>query len=814
MGYLDFYFIRRTIMKKLLLLLLALVIALFAFVGCDRNEPEDPNDNDQQPHEHTFALTNTVEPTCTARGTYTFACECGETQTEQFGELAEHTFELVSSVDPTCTAVGTKSYECSCGEKKTEDFGEKAEHDFELSSSVAPTCAKAGSDEYKCKNCTETKSETVAATGEHTFELTSTRKATCVKLARNTYTCSVCKEKKYEEFGEYGDHSLAVSKKVDATCTEDGYAEYMCWNCSYTSSEVLTAPGHSFGPSVEMSRLIPCENANCSYAKFPEGSGKYKNIIVYKFSEEDIARFDALYAELDAIISAADAYDATLHAYAEGTDLHKAYLAMEAKYEELYDVLEYVVSQYQIAQIEYHMDMKNEEKKATMDYMSTTRGDLIAEFYSFSEPLYDSMFREYYYYGMTEPEIKAFIFDSNAVADPEYKALIDSNTQIELEYDALSAPERGDEVLRLYAQFVENNKRIAEIMGYDNYLEYAYENVYDRDYSYEDVQIIADYVKKYISPLFIDSINKWYKISGYTEQFLNQVQSSFFKVYEANDVLNDYIDILAFNSNPDKQITFSDELNSLISDGNVFLGEYEGAYVTYLYEINVPIAYFGPGYNNPFTVAHEFGHYMNEVYNESEYSQSYDLLEMHSQGNEMLYLAYLKDVLNQTAFYQTETYTMVNMLNTIVIALAVDTFEQAVYTDYYDGAYAAQIMADNTITYDEYDLLFQSVIEDFGATGYLTEEYWRYVVIHAPCYYVSYSVSALSVLQLYPKANENFDAAVDSYLKLFTYTDTLDEDGYMDTEAVLEYAGLYSYTDEELYKSIYEYFRPNVAKPE
>ena len=643
---------------------------------------------------------------------------------------------------------------------------------------------------------------------EHDFALTSSTPPTCVKLGVNIYSCS-CGETKSEEYGELAEHKLTVASETVATCTEDGKIEYMCWKCPYRKTEVTPATGHKMGVSVEMSRLIPCENENCSYAVFPEGNGKYKNIIVYKFSDDDIARFDGLYAELDAIISAADDYDATLHAYAEGTELHEAYLAMEAKYEELYDVLEYVVSQYQIAQIEYHMDMRNEEKKAIMDYMSTTRSDLVAEFYSFSEPLYASMFREYYYYGMTEQEIKAFIFESNAVADPEYKALVDSNTQIELEYDAIANPKKDEAVLNLYAQFVENNKKIAKIMGYDNYLEYAYENVYDRDYSYQDVQIIADYVKEYIAPLFIDSLNKWNKISGYTEQFLNQVQSNFFEIYESNDILNDYIDLLAFDSNPDKQISFSDELNSLISDGNVFLGEYDGAYVTYLYEINVPIAYFGPGYNNPFTVAHEFGHYMNEIYNDNEFSQSYDLLEMHSQGNEMLYLAYLKGVLNQTALYQTETYNMLNMLNTIVIALAVDTFEQAVYTDYYDGAYSAEIMADNTITYDEYDLLFKSVIEDFGATGYLTEEYWRYVVIHAPCYYVSYSVSALSVLQLYPKANEDFDAAVDSYLKLFTYTDTLEEDGYMDTEAVLEYAGLYGFTDEELYKSIYEYFRPD-----
>ncbi len=830
-------------MKKLLLLLVALMFTLFAFASCGVLEQ---NGIILPGHEHNFELKDTTQPTCTSKGVYTYECVCGELTTEEFGEFAEHEYELSAIVEPTCTELGTKTYKCSCGaeknekygdlsahkyelsstieptcaelgtktykcscgKEKSESFGELKEHDFEFISQTDPTCTEDGSSEYKCKNCTATKTEVISATGEHSFELTNTRKPNCSRLGRYTYTCSVCNTKEYEEFGEYTDHDLAVEKKVDATCTEDGWAKYMCWNCSYKETVVLTAPGHALTDAVEMSRLRYCQNANCSYTEFPQGTGKYKDVIVYSYTDEDSARFDRIYAELEEIINAADPYDASLHGYAEGTDLHKAYIEMDNKYTELYDVLNYITSQYQIAQIEYHMDIKNEEKSAAMDAISKIRTDLVAKFYNFSEPIYNSMFREYYYYGMTEAEIKAFIFDSNAVSNAEYKALVDSNNEIELLYDAISNPASSPEVLELYGRFVENNKKIAELMGYDNYLEYAYESVYGRDYSYEDVKVIASYVKEYISPVFLDTLEKWNKISGYNPEFLNQVDVSFFEVYEANDRLNNYIDLLEFTSNPDKSYTFSDELNSLISDGNVFLGNYDGAYVTYLYGLNLPIAYFGPGYNTSFTVAHEFGHYMNEIYNSDASGQSYDLLEMHSQGNEMLYLAYLNNVLNQTARYQTETYTMVNMLNTIVIALAVDTFEQAVYTDSYDGAYSAEIMADGKITTDEYDLLFKSVIEDFGVTGSLTETYWRYVTIHAPCYYVSYSISALSVLQLYPKAREDFDAAKDSYLKLFTYTDTLEEDEYMTTEEVLQYAGLYSYTDEELYKTIYYYFRP------
>ena len=39
-----------------------------------------------------------------------------------------------------------------------------------------------------------------------------------------------------------------------------------------------------------------------------------------------------------------------------------------------------------------------------------------------------------------------------------------------------------------------------------------------------------------------------------------------------------------------------------------------------------------------------------------------------------------------------------------------DCFEQAIYLDSYDGCYSDVIMADGTITEDEYDLLYVSCI--------------------------------------------------------------------------------------------------------
>ena len=649
----------------------------------------------------------------------------------------------------------------------------------------------------------------------HDFVLVNEKAPTCLGNGVSKYECE-CGESKIEIGDPAKGHTYATSKYVAPTCHSDGTHEEKCVDCGWKRSETLPATGeHVYDESVEASRIIKCSTEYCSSVYIREFDGKYKEEIRYVFSESDLEKFNTIHAELEAIIDAADAYDPALHAYREGTELHRQYLAMEAKYEELYECLEYVVSQYQIAQIEYHCAMEgegSEEALANFEYISELRTALVADFYIFSEPIYNSMYREFYYYGMTEQEILAFIFDSNAVSNPEYKALVDRNNEIEVEFNALANPAMSDSVPTLYAEFVANNNKIAALMGYENYLEYAYENMYDRDYSYQDVAEIADYVKQYIAPLYIATYDKWMALKSGgglgdadINQYYNQVSDSFFETYESNRLLNDYIDLLAFTSNPDKNMSFSDEFNSLFTDGNLFRGDYDGAYVTSLYGLNIPVAYFGPGYDTPFTVVHEFGHYMNDKYSGGLYNQSYDLLEMHSQGNEILYLAYLQNQLRPVGYQLVETYNLLVMLDTIVTSLAVDAFEQAVYTNTYDGAYSAVIMSDGTITADEYDLLFNSIIEDFGATGYVTSYYWRYVTILAPCYYVSYSVSAISVLQLYPMAQNDFDAAKDAYLKLFTYVDDLaSADEYMSAEDVLEYAGLYSYNDERLYSYIYE----------
>ncbi len=649
--------------------------------------------------------------------------------------------------------------------------------------------------------------------------------ATCEKAGLEVLVCA-CGETKKNELEPLGHDKKMISQTPQKSCDSYGSITYKCLRCSKSIFESIKPIEHIWAEPEENSRLVRCTREGCKGGKLVDPLGTYAEDLVFDFSEADEAALEAKHAEVLAALEAAAKYDATLHAYAEEGDLADAYEAIDALHTEYYDLIMNAASQRQLAEVFYYCDMKDEELEELYSYMLDYYTNLIAKFYTLSQPFYDSCYREFYYYGMSEEEINAYLFESNVISNPEYTALKERNNAIEVEMLALSSAQAmaGDTVPNLYAEFVENNNKMAALMGYENYLEYAYENVYGRDYTYQDVAKVTQYVKNSIAGLFNSTYGKWNTIiSSFTEKdqdkLYEQINDSFFTNLVPNTTFNDYIDLLVFSTNPDKNISFSDELNKLMVDGNLFRGDYEGAFVTSIKDI--PIAYFGRGYQNAFTVAHEFGHFMNEVYSAgTDANQSYDLLEMHSQGNEMLYLYFLKSQMGDGYDYDVlVTYQFLNMLNTIMSGLAVDAFEQAIYLDNYVGTSASAteegktnaevIMADGTITPDEYDLLYKSIIADFGTSAYQSSNYWRYgMTITSPCYYVSYSISAISVLQFYEMAaNDGMDAAIDSYLKIFSY---VDENPDMTMAEVFEYAGLYYYTDEALYSTFAPFYTANI----
>lgn len=673
------------------------------------------------------------------------------------------------------------------------------------------------SQEHAEETSSETQQETQQETEhEHEFVLSEadSTPVTCTTDGLEVKICS-CGEKQ-ESVIPATDHDMYLVIESKPTCTGTGSADYKCSNCGKMKYSNIEALGHNYEETAsEPSRVKRCLNEGCTSCVWGEYESKYTEELTFNFTKDDEAAIDAKYDEIKAMLDAAAKYDPELHAYAETGELADEYKVIDDAHTELYNMVMNAISQKQLAEIAYYCDMKNTELEEIHKYMMDYQTNVVAKFYTLSRPFYDSCYRDFYYYGMTEEEINAFLFDSDAISNPEYTALKERNNAIESEFLAMPSSEQKVKLPELYEEFAENNNKMAQLMGYDNYLEYAYENVYGRDYTYEDVAQLSEYVKTYLSPVFASVYDTWNKLSGYTQddldKYYGQVNRPFFEILESNTLVNDYIDLMAFTSNPEKIITFSDEFNKLMSEGNMFRGDYEGAFVTTIHSAKLPIAYFGKGYDDCFTVIHEFGHYMNEIYSagiydNSDYSQSYDLLEMHSQGDELLYLCYLEENAEypEVAFTLIRTHALVNMLYSSMAGFTVDAFEQAIYLDKYEGTGADEIMADGTITADEYNALYTYICTDYGVADAL-DGYWEYgMTITSPCYYVSYSVSAISVLQLYEVANtDGFDVAKDQYLKLFTY---VDENPEMGMQEIMDYAGMLSFKDEQLYINLSEYF--------
>ena len=663
-----------------------------------------------------------------------------------------------------------------------------------------------------CNFINPTPEQTTVHTHEFVLSETDSKAATCTEAGVEVKVCS-CGEKQ-ETVLEATDHDMRVSMEIAPSCTKTGSVDYRCSKCGKMKYTNVDATGHTYEESSsEPSRAMRCLNGNCNSCKWGESNGTHTEALTFKFGEEEKAALDAKYDEVKALLDAAERYDPDKHQYAEEGALADEFEAVDAKHTELYDLVMNAISQAMLAEITYYCNMRDSSCEENYKAMQEYRTAVIAKFYTLSRPFYDSCYRDFYYYGMTEEEIMAFLFDSDTVSNPEYTALKDRNSEIEAEVIAGA----GNSLADLYYEFVQNNNAMAKMMGYDNYLEYAYENVYGREYTYQDVAQLSEYVKTYMSPAFNQIYNRYRGLSGYTnaekEKYENQTKHSFFTNYEGNTFVNDYIDLLGFTSNPDKQISFSDEFNKLMGDGNMFRGQYDGAFVTTISSVNIPIAYFGSGYDSPSTIVHEFGHFMNEIYSadvaeeNSDFSQSYDLLEMHSQGNELLYLCYLEENANYPEMTNllVKYDALVNMFYIVMAGMTIDSFEQAIYLDTYNGTYADEIMADGTITANEYSKLYTGICIDYGVREVI-DGYWEHgMTVTSPCYYVSYSVSAISVLQLYEMAKtDGFDVAKDAYLKLFTY---VDENPEMSFEEVLAYAGLLSFKDEQLYINLNTYFK-------
>ena len=562
-----------------------------------------------------------------------------------------------------------------------------------------------------------------------------------------------------------------------------------CFGCFSSSSHIHIYDNSSTSPSV----LNKCIFNNCNVGKMPAKNNYYDELIESEFDNKLLETMDGLYNNL------IESINMISNISQEEFELYKDNIKENFKqFEKNYKIL---IAYYQYSKIKYDI-------KANKD--NSNNYDKFSEMYN--------KYKIYYYeliYLISKTSLKDYVLnyseETYKLVEKEYLAglneelqtLIKQNLQLKFEARKIDSLDTSNKVPTLYKQIVDNNNKQAKIYNYDSYIEYAFESIYNRNYDYKESLEYCEKVKKYIVPLYT-KIKQEYNIllekknfsKKENEYFKAITTASFFTNTIANQLVNDYMKQMNNNDTMLFDIVFED----LFSNGNYFLGEYNGAYEWNVNNFGKPILYFGPNhYQSPFTIIHEFGHYMEDYkYNNSYISN--ELLETHSQGNELMFLAYLKNKIKTNVFNIIETGKILETLEIIIRSAVVNIFEIATYKHIYNGSDEEKYLLDMEITPNEYDELFQSILKDYGLDNSNLESYWRYLVDFKHVYFISYSMSALTSLQIYAYSKEiGFEESKDKYFKLFTYNDVNEKFTY---EEVLEYSGLYNYDDDSLFEFI------------
>ncbi len=487
--------------------------------------------------------------------------------------------------------------------------------------------------------------------------------------------------------------------------------------------------------------------------------------LVYDLTEEELAEFDRQ----------RDVCRDMIHA-------SKPYEEVEAEVEKLYEIALDIQDEITVAEILYYCHMN--DTKAVRDYLDGTEelselileyNDLLLEMYDGDNPEYQSFFEDW-----SEVELKLLTCPSE-----ESMALEVRNAEILTELYSMDEAEAEVQVGELYSEFITNSNLIGKAYDYANYYDYASEAVYMRDFGREERELFREYVKQYIVPIYNVAAVQYEKLLydmslGEADKLMEVLYTDYEEL--SADYLEHYFETL-----PESVKT---GMKHMFEQDNYIMTDAEDAYMgAFTANIGEPFCFFGPDSQTSFVIVHELGHYYADLCMEEEL-MSYDLAETQSQGNELLFLSYLKTELPPKVYHTLLYYQLYNFTNVIIQSALFDEFEEYVYN----------IPDVSDYTTEDYDRIMYDIVNSYS----IDDPYniipegmnwlWKNVGIESPVYYLSYAVSATAALNLYSQSTTDYEAAVEAYRKLQEEVNY--ESGFM---GALEHAGITSVFEEESY---------------
>lgn len=538
------------------------------------------------------------------------------------------------------------------------------------------------------------------------------------------------------------------------------------------------------------------------------------------YFDHSIQRSDLHFSEMKYVEFDLEAYEAKIAEFTSLLESEGNAEAVKLSFDALYSDCAYADAMSCLASVLYNLDYQNdallndsdvalEIAIAAKDAFQTVAAAAI------NSPLYGDALASY----LGEKAAESYR-DYKPMTD-ELKALYNEEKQLENEYDRLAAEEiKGrvdgkemtlDDVYDMYSELSEaefenmtqqvyktaNEKqggllirmrdvrnRIAELEGYDNYVEYCYDSIYGRDYEPEAALAFGEAVKECLAKL----------PELYSKMAQCYVRSSNARTAKTPDEVLELVHRYAAKLDPELEESY----DYMVEHGLVDITDDEKklqgiGYTTFFNYYGVPFVYNAPDMSmfDIGSMTHEFGHYNNYYYcqpsNRLVCSSSYDVCEIHSQGLEVLFSQFYDEIYPKNA--DCARLVLVYMLcSNIIEGCKFDQLQQEFYL--------------NDLSLEEMNKRFMEICEEHGKAypeGCEFDRTWIYVphTFTSPMYYISYATSALSSLQIFNMTMEDPERALVEYMKLTAYGDA--DVGYIE---VLEKAGFGVFTDIDYVKSV------------
>ncbi len=339
----------------------------------------------------------------------------------------------------------------------------------------------------------------------------------------------------------------------------------------------------------------------------------------------------------------------------------------------------------------------------------------------------------------------------NIVADlkNKYKAESPLLKKAIKDCDALYAEAMQRESSKAFVDLLKVRRRLADALGYRSYSQYAYD-IFGHGYTEGELDALISDISRYVTPVYAALVSNAF--AGYFKTHLpptpdmgkviNRVYSALEKIDE--DVAEAY----AYMLNCDLYDIDEQKNNRM-----------EGAFTTYLYEIDSPFVFatLSGNASDYMTVSHEFGHFYDAYVNYNS-EASLDLLEVSSTGLELLVLSTIGDSISEEEY----KYLYYSEINSMLEALIFQGF----YAKFESLAYS--------LSYGEInEERLNTLVSEAAAQMNLNPKHFKsledimiYHLVMEPFYVQSYCTSIIASLDIFFMECKSQGAGCEAYVAL------------------------------------------------